>query len=90
MMEVMNVATMEYEFRHSVVSHNLENASGSLIDFTNPETYKSLDPRIGAEINGYIDDLNQELSDDELENFPIAPKPSFGDETTLISTSDES
>ena len=90
MMEVMNVATMEYEFKNSIVSHNLEDANGSLIDFTNPETYKSLDPRIGGEIGKYIDDLNQELDEDELENFPTAPKQSSGDETTQLDISEES
>jgi len=90
MMEVMNVATMEYEFKNSIVSHNLEDANGSLIDFTNPETYKSLDPRIGGEIGKYIDDLNQELDEDELENFPTASKQSSGDETTQLDISEES
>jgi hypothetical protein len=90
MMEIMNVATMEYEFRHSIVSHNLEDASGSLIDFTNPETYKALDPRVGQEIGKYIDELNQEMDEDELANFPTASKQSSGEETTLPITSVES
>jgi len=90
MMEVMNVATMEYEFRHSIVGHNLEDSSGRLLDFSNPESYRNLDPKIGAEIGKYIDDLNQELDEEELENFPIAPKPSYGEETTPPSILDES
>lgn len=90
MMEVMNVATMEYEFKHSIVEHNLEDSSGNLLNFANPESFRNLDPKIGAEIGKYIDDLNQEFDEDELENFPIASKPSFGEETTQPNTSEES
>lgn len=90
MMEVMNVATMEYEFKHSIVEHNLEDSNGNLLNFGNPETFRSLDPKIGAEIGKYIDDLNQELTEDELENFQTASRQSFGDETTLSSISEES
>jgi hypothetical protein len=90
MMEVMNVATMEYEFKHSIVEHNLEDSSGNLLDFRNPESFRNLHPKIGAEIGRYIDDLNQEIGDDELENFPTASKLSFGEETTQPNTSEES
>jgi hypothetical protein len=90
MMEVMNVATMEYEFKHSIVQHNLEDSSGNLINFENPESFRNLDPKIGAEIGKYIDDLNQETDEDELENFPTVSKPSFGEETTPPIISDES
>lgn len=92
MMEVMNVATMEYEFKHSIVDHNLEDSSGNLLNFTNPESFRNLDPKIGAEIGKYIDDLNQEIDEDELENFLDAPKPSYGETTTekLSSISEES
>jgi len=92
MMEVMNVATMEYEFKHSIVEHNLEDSGGNLLNFDNPESFRNLHPKIGAEIGKYIDDLNQEFEDDELENFPTASKPSYGETTPekLSSISEES
>jgi hypothetical protein len=90
MMEVMNVATMEYEFKHSIVDHNLEDSNGNLLDFTNPESFRNLHPKIGAEIGEYIDDLNQEADEAELENFPIASKRSSGEEMTQPITSEES
>lgn len=90
MMEVMNVATMEYEFKHSIIEHNLEDSSGNLLNFENPESFRNLHPKIGAEIGKYIDDLNQELDEDELENFPGASKQSSGEETTPASISEES
>lgn len=90
MMEVMNVATMEYEFKHSIVSHNLEDSNGNLLNFENPESFRNLDPKIGAEIGKYIDDLNQEIDEDELENFPTVLRQSSGEETTPPIISDES
>lgn len=90
MMEVMNVATMEYEFKHSIVEHNLEDSNGNLLNFNNPESFRNLHPKIGAEIGKYIDDLNQEADEGELENFPTASKQSFGEETTYPNTSEES
>lgn len=92
MMEVMNVATMEYEFRHSIVEHNLEDEAGRLIDFQNPESYKNLHPAIGAEIGKIIDALNPSEDDIEvdLENFPIVSKPSFGEERTPTGILEES
>lgn len=89
MMEVMNVATMEYEFKNSIVEHNIENENGSLLDFTNPESYRNLNPLIGSEIGKYIDELNQEPDTEEMENFPTPSKQSFGEETTLKNTSEE-
>lgn len=90
MMEIMNVATMEYEFKHSIVEHNLEDEAGRLIDFTNAKSYVNLHPKIGAEIGKYIDELNQETDEGELENFPNAAKQSYGEETTQPIISEES
>lgn len=63
-LEVMNVAVMEFEFKNCIVEHNLEDDNGVPLDFNNPLTYHSLDPKIGAEINRYIEALTQEDEDD--------------------------
>jgi len=69
-LEIMNVATMEFEFGNCIVNHNIEDDNGVLLDFKSPMSFRMLDPKIGAEINRYIDDLNQEDEDDlvPLEN----------------------
>ena len=90
LMEIMNVATMEYEFKNSIVTHNLEDNSGNLLDFGHPESFRNLDPKIGAEIGKYIDDLNQEIDEDELENFPTVSKLSYGEELTQPTILEES
>jgi hypothetical protein len=88
--EIMNVAEMEYVFKYSIVEHNITDGNNALLDFTNPHSYRDLNPKVGEEISNLIDDLNKELEDGEVENFPTAPKPSFGEEPTPSITSDVS
>lgn len=76
-LEIMNVAVMEFEFKNCIVDHNLEDDNGAKLDFNNPLTYKALDPKIGSEINRYIESLTQEDEDDvaPLENAPTSSSP---------------
>jgi len=80
-LEVLNVKLMEWEFAKCIVSHNLEDDNGNPLDFTNTMSYDVLDPKIGAEINEYIDDMNQE---DEESVVPLekSPTSSLPDGTT--------
>jgi hypothetical protein len=74
-MEVMNVAIMEYEFKNCIVNHNLEDDNGVLLDFSSSMALHNLDPKIGAEINRYIDELNQE-DEEDLAVSPSVPTSS--------------
>lgn len=56
---VANKLVTEYEFAHCIVEHNLENENEVLLDFKQPWAVHALDPRVGEEIGGYIDELNQ-------------------------------
>lgn len=63
-----------FTFARCITDHNLT-FDGKPIDFSRPQTaLAQLDPKIGAEIEKAIDNLNQEQ--EELEAFTIAP-PSF-------------
>ena len=78
--EIMNVKVTEFEFRNCITDHNLEDENGELIDFRQPMQKWRLDPKIGAEIGRYIDDLNleddgEELDLDPLEVAPISSSP---------------
>jgi hypothetical protein len=77
-LEVMNVAVMEFEFKNCIVDHNLEDDQGNKLDFNNPLTFKALDPKIGAEINRYIESLTQE-SEEDVAPLPNAPTSSSPD-----------
>ncbi len=74
-MEVVNVAIMEFEFKNCVVDHNLEDDNGNLLDFSNPMALSILNPKVGSEIDRYIEELNQE---DEQSVAPLdKPLTSF-------------
>jgi hypothetical protein len=67
-MEVVNVAIMEFEFKTCIVDHNLEDDDGNLLDFSNPMSLSILNPKIGSEIDRYIEQMNQE---DETSVVPL-------------------
>lgn len=87
--EIMNVAVTEYEFRNAIVAHNLEDENGDLIDFTRPMQAWRLDPKIGAEIDRLIEEMNQlDEEDDDLAPLSIAPfSSSSGEASEQPSTS---
>jgi hypothetical protein len=90
--EIMNVATTEYEFRNCIVDHNLEDENGQTIDFTRPMQSWRLDPKIGAEIGQYINELNQfDLEAEEEVLVPLAMSASSSSpiETSLPNLSTE-
>ena len=57
----------EYEFATCIVEHNLEDNEGKLLDFKNPRTLDTLDPRIGSEISLLINQANSFEDIDFLE-----------------------
>lgn len=60
--------TREFEFKNCIVNHNLTDDQDVPLDFGNPMTLEVLDPKVAAEIERYIDDMNQE-DDTDLEDF---------------------
>lgn len=67
--EFMQEVTRAFEFKHCIVDHNLEDIDGRKLDFNNPADIFKLDPRIGQEIETYIDELNQELTEEQEADF---------------------
>lgn len=68
-----------FSFPRCIVEHNLT-FDGVAIDFSKPKVaLAQLDPKIGAEIEKYIDDLNQE--EEELEDFTTAVPSSSTEES---------
>ena len=63
-LEVLQEWSSQYDFKHCIADHNLEDDSGKKLDFGNPMTLQVLDPRIGSEIERYIAELNQEDFDE--------------------------
>jgi len=57
-LRMMQKRATQFDFKKCIVKHNLEYEEGKPFDFTNPATLDMLDPRVGEEISGLIDDLN--------------------------------
>lgn len=68
--DVLNQVSREFDFKNCIVDHNLENEDGQKLDFGNPMTLQALDPKIAAEIERAIDDLNQDDFDREVFTQP--------------------
>lgn len=73
--DTMQTITRQYEFENCIVDHNLEDRAGVKLNFSNPATLRLLHPKVGGEIEGYIDELNQ--PDEDLEDFTSAPSDSL-------------
>lgn len=68
-MAFASVEIQQYEFNHCIVDHNLEDETGRKLNLGSPVDFVRLHPRIGQEIEKYINDMNNfEDSEDELGN----------------------
>lgn len=62
----------QFEFGHCIIDHNLEDDNGAKLDFNNEMSIYALDPKIGQEIERYLDELNQEDTPEDQANFTSA------------------
>jgi hypothetical protein len=87
--ELIQLATREYEFASCIVNHNLE-IDGVPVDFSKPKlAFKMVAPPVLQEIELYLSELNQETDEDGLEDFLRSAKPSSSSESTLPQSSTE-
>jgi hypothetical protein len=66
-LQTMNERVTLFEFQNCVVDHNLTDAQENKLDLHNPLGVKSLDPRVGQEIEGLFNDLNNFEDDEDAE-----------------------
>ena len=59
-----------YEFQTCVVEHNLERESGQLLNLSDPNDVEMLDPKVGQEIEQYMNQLNNFEDEDSGEEDP--------------------
>lgn len=77
--KIANKWSNRFTFPRCIVDHNLDDEGGHRLDFTKPDAvFKTLDPKVGAEIERLIDELNQEADD---EDFTPVPDSSLQEET---------
>jgi len=59
--QIANKWSNHYTFPRCIVDHNLTDENNVTLDFRRPElVFKHLDPRVGQEIERYIDEMNNE------------------------------
>lgn len=64
-----------YTFKNCIVDHNITDENGVLLDFNREMTLRMLNPKVGVEIEKYIDEINADDEEDE-ELFPSAASKS--------------
>lgn len=62
-----------YDMTYCIGEHNLTDSEGQLLDFNNPKRIemilKSMDPKVGSEIEKYLGELNEDDEEELLEDF---------------------
>lgn len=75
--DMLTEAVAAFDFKNCIVDHNLEDENGTKLDFRSTFALQQLDPRIGEEINAFIDGMNNFDPDEEGDsgNSPVELKP---------------
>jgi len=84
--ESMDELTVAHDFAYCIVNHNLTDANGTRLDFTNKMVLKMLDPKVGSEIEKYINELNEDEDEESLEDFLARSTTPSGDEIISLET----
>lgn len=72
-LEQMGDWSTQFDFTYCIGEHNLTDVSGALLQFNDQRqiamTLRSLDPRVGSEIEKFIDQLNNPEDDELVDDF---------------------
>jgi hypothetical protein len=85
-LETLNEWAIAHDFAYCIGEHNLTDSNQVPLDFTQPFTLKTLNPKIGSEIEKYIDELNEDEDEETLEDFIKRQDGSSSEEATSSST----
>ncbi len=66
--DAFNTGAALKSFATCIVDHNLTDKNGTKLNFADPAHVRALDPRIGEEIETYIDELNNFEDNEDLGN----------------------
>jgi hypothetical protein len=65
-MKMIRRRITEMDFEQCIVDHNLTDSTGRKLNLADPATLDILDPRVGEEIEKYIDELNNLENEEEV------------------------
>lgn len=85
-LETLSKWSRAYDFKHCIGEHNLQSPDGNLLDFGNVMTLQLLDPKIGSELESLIDSLNEDESEESLEDFTKRVTSQSQEESTTLKT----
>lgn len=68
-LETMNEWAMLHDLAYCIGEHNLEDVNGAKLDLGSPMTLQILDPRVGSEIEAILGKLNEDETEESLEDF---------------------
>jgi hypothetical protein len=72
-LDTLNEWATAFDFSYCIGDHNLKDSNGQLLNFADPKTVamtlKSLNPKVGSEIEKYIGDLNEDEDEQAQEDF---------------------
>lgn len=57
-MNIASARVAEYRFKTCILDHNLEGENGQKLDFSQPQSMHLLDPLVGQEIDGAIEEMH--------------------------------
>jgi hypothetical protein len=68
-LETMSEWANWFDFANCIGDHNLLDAAGNKLDFSNQMSLKLLDPKVGSEIESILTRYNEDESEESLEDF---------------------
>lgn len=86
--ESMDEWAVAFDFAYCIGEHNLQSRDGKVIDFSQNTIMKikMLSPKVGTEIERYIDQLNNDEDEESVEDFLRRSDTSSSDTTNLSVT----
>jgi len=88
-LETMNEWAVAFDFKYCIGEHNLTDPNGAVLDFGNPMTLKMLNPKVGSEIEAIINSMNEDESEESLEDFINRRSTSSPDDQNTLTTTTE-
>lgn len=85
-LESMDEMVTAHDFAYCIGDHNLTDKNGQKLDFASPMTFKTLNPKVGSEIERLIGELNEDEDEETLEDFMRRSTLPSEDETTSLET----
>jgi hypothetical protein len=88
--EMLNEFSTLYDFRYCIGEHNLTDAKEQLLDLGTKMAIKSLNPKVGEEIAGILDEINKLDEEFDDEDFTKLPESFSTDPSEPLALVDQS